>query len=110
MLKIKKQNLALLKEKILFKAEENTLSKNVLYTKFLGSLVKKGNKNAASRTLRNAFLIVSRKTKVPIYRIFSRIFRGLDTYVEVKKVTKRKNTHYIPFPVKKKRNQFLKVK
>lgn len=102
-LKTKKANLIL-------KAKENTLSKNFLYAKFLGSLIKKGNKIAAARTLRDAFLKASVRTKFPIYRIFNRIFKGLDTFVEVKKVTKRKNTHFIPFPVKKKRNEFLKVK
>lgn len=98
------------KEILLLKAQKNTLSKNLLYKKFLGSLIKKGNKIAASRILHDAFLKASKKTKFPIYRIFTRIFKGLDTFVEVKKVTKRKNTHFIPFPVKKKRNQFLKVK
>jgi ribosomal protein S7 len=111
-LKTKKENLRLKAQQnnLLLKAQQNTISKNILYKKFLGSLIKKGNKIAAARILREAFLKASKKTKFPIYRIFNRIFKGLDTFVEVKKVTKRKNTHCIPFPVKKNRNQFLKVK
>ena len=95
---------------LIVKAENSLVSNNFLYKKLLGSLIKKGNKIAAERTLREALLQVSDRTKRPVYSIFNRIFRGLDTYVEVKKVTKRKNTHYIPFPVKNRRNEFLKVK
>lgn len=108
--KLRTKKLSTKKEALILKAKGNTLSKNILYTKFLGSLTKKGNKNAAGRILREAFLKASKRTQFPVYRIFSRIFKGLDTFVEVKKVTKRKNTHFIPFPVKKKRNEFLKVK
>lgn len=108
--RIKIKKLRIKKEDLVLKARQNTKPKNILYKKFLGSLIKKGNKIAASRILHEAFLKASKKTKYPVYRIFTRIFKKLDTYVEVKKVTKRKRTHCIPFPVKKKRNQFLKIK
>lgn len=106
----KLQKIKTKKQTLLLKARLTNKSHSVLYKKFLGSLIKKGNKVAAARILHETFLKVTKKTKFPIYRIFNRIFKGLDTYMEVKKVTKRKNTYFIPFGVKHKRNQFLKVK
>lgn len=105
-----KKTLKMKEKDLILKAKKNTLSKNFLYTKFLGSLIKKGNKSAALRILQDAFLKASVRTSIPAFSIFNFMFRRLNTFVEVKRVKKRKNTHYIPLPIKKNRNQFLKIK
>jgi len=83
--------------------------KNV-YTKFLGSLIKKGNKNAAKRALDSSFIKVSQKHKTPLHRVFSKIFSKLTCRLEMKKVKMRRNTHLVPFPIRTGRQDFLKIK
>ncbi len=84
------------------------------YNKLLGSLIKKGNKVAAKRILTNSFLDISRTKKVPVYKILKRVFSKLENFVEIKKVPwgkkKKKTINLIPFPVKPKRQSFIKVK
>lgn len=83
--------------------------KNV-YTKFLGSLIKKGNKNAAKHILDNSFIKVSQKHKTPLHRVFSKIFSKLTCRLEMKTVRMRRNTHLVPFPIRSGRQDFLKIK
>lgn len=83
--------------------------KNV-YTKFLGSLIKKGNKNAAKHILDSSFINVSQKHKIPLHRVFSKIFSKLTCHLEMKTVRMRRNTHSVPFPTRSGRQDFLKIK
>ncbi len=84
------------------------------YQKFLGSLIKKGNKVAAKRILTESFLDISKKKKIPVYKILNKVFSRLENYVEIKKIPwgkkKKKTVTLIPFPVKPKRQNFIKVK
>lgn len=84
------------------------------YKRLLGSLIKKGNKVAAKRILTNSFLEISKKRKVSAYKILKRAFSRLENFVEIKKVPwgkkKKKRINLIPFPVKPKRQNFIKVK
>jgi ribosomal protein S7 len=81
-----------------------------IYTKFLGSLIKKGNKIAAKRILDTSFIKVSTKHKIPVHLILNKIFSKLDCFLEIKKIRIRKNVHIVPFPLNSKRQNFLKIK
>jgi len=81
-----------------------------IYTKFLGSLIKKGNKVAAKRILDSSFVKVSAKNKIPVYLILNKIFSKLDCFLEIKKIKIRKNLHIVPFPLNSRRQDFLKIK
>lgn len=78
--------------------------------KVLGTLIKKGKKNLAKKTLINSLYIASKLYKISNYKIISKILGRIKCYAEIRKVTKRKNTTLIPFPVKKARQRFLKIK
>jgi ribosomal protein S7 len=56
------------------------------YKKFLGSLIKKGNKVAAKRILTESFLDISKKKKIPAYKILNRVFSRLENFVEIKSI------------------------
>lgn len=84
------------------------------YEKLLGSLVKKGNKVAARRILTNTLITISKKKRVSTFRILSKVFKKLENHIEVKRVTwgkgRKARVNLIPFPLKPKRQKFLKVK
>ena len=90
------------------------LQKKNNYEAFLGSLIKKGNKVAAQRILTTALLTLAKEKKVTPAVIFSQVFKKLESYVEIKKVSwgsgRKKRINLIPFPVNVKRQQFLKIK
>jgi len=86
------------------------LAKKNVYQKFLGSLIKKGNINAAKRHIDSAFINVSEKHKSPLRHVFTKIFSKLTCRLEMKKVKMRRNTHMIPFPIRSSRQDFLKIK
>lgn len=81
-----------------------------LYNIFLGFLTKKGNKTVARKILTETFFIVSNSIKLPLYLIFLKIFKSLNTFIEVKKIKSRKNLHIVPFPISFKRKLYLIVK
>jgi ribosomal protein S7 len=88
-----------------------TLNKNeTFYNKFLGSLIKNGNKSAAKRILDKSLEIVSERTKIDSFMILRKIFPKLHCYLEIKKMKIRKNIHIVPFPLTSKRQNFLKIK
>lgn len=64
----------------------------------------------AKNILSFSFLKVSRKTKISFNRILLNLFLKLNTFVEVKKVKVRKNTFWVPFPIKFKRRVYLMLK
>lgn len=81
-----------------------------LYTKFLGFLIKKGNKVAAKRLLDDAFFIVSKKTKISTQMSLVKVFSTLNSFVEVKKVRVRRRFVLVPFSINLKRRSYLIVK
>lgn len=84
------------------------------YEKFVGSLTKNGNKVAAKRILTTALQTISKKKKIPVYQLLPKVFKRLDNFVEIKKVTwgrgRKVRYNFIPFPLKPKRQKFLKIK
>jgi len=88
-----------------------TLNKNeTFYNKFLGSLIKNGNKSAAKRILDKSLEIVSERTRISPSFVLRKIFPKLHCYLEIKKIKIRKNIHIVPFPLTSKRQNFLKIK
>jgi len=88
-----------------------TLNKNeTFYNKFLGSLIKNGNKSAAKRILDKSLEIVSERSKILPSMVLRKIFPKLHCYLEIKKIKIRKNIHIVPYPLTSKRQNFLKVK
>lgn len=81
-----------------------------LYNKFLGFLVKQGNKIAAKTILEKALFIVSKKLKKSSNVIFLRLFLKLNTYVETKKVKVRNRSYIVPFALSLKRRSYLVIK
>jgi ribosomal protein S7 len=86
-----------------------TLQK-ILYKKFLGSLIKNGNKALALKILEKSLLTVSLKNKVSIDSIFKDVLNKLICIFEIRKIRKRRNMHLVPFPVSPKRREYLKIK
>ncbi len=91
----------------------------MMFNRFLGSLIKQGNKTAAKKILTTSLFDLSRteaalKENVPCYRVLPNIFKKLNNYVEVKKIPwgkkKQKKFNLIPFPLKPKRQVFYKIK
>lgn len=89
----------------------STLNKTTtFYTKFLGSLIKNGNKSAAKKILDSSLRIVSDQTRIRPFFVLRKIFPKLHCYLEIKQIKIRKNTHIVPFPLTSKRQSFLKIK
>jgi len=91
--------------------------KNVtLYKKFLGFLTKKGNKKKASNIIESCFLKVSSKLNYKYKKkncsnfLLISIFKKMNTFIEVRKIRKRKNLNFVPFAIKKNRRFFLTIK
>lgn len=81
-----------------------------IYTKFLGSLIKKGNKIAAKNVLDNSFIQISKTNKYPAHLVLRKVFSKLNCYLEIKKIKIRKKIHFVPFPLTSARQDFLKIK
>lgn len=81
-----------------------------LYDKFLGFLVKKGNKLRAKQILDYVFLEVRKKTDYSRERALVKLFAKLNSFVEVRKVRIRRNFVLVPFPIRLKRRSYLVVK
>lgn len=88
---------------------KNQLNKN-LYNKFLGFLIKKGNKISARSILNTSFLTVSKKTGLPLHILLLKIFLKLNSFVEVKKVRVQRSSHLVPFSIRLKRRSYLIIK
>lgn len=89
---------------------QNTISNKTIYTTLLGSITKKGKKNAAKRIIDKAFLKASKHLKIPLHLVFIQFFLKLTSFIEVRKVLKKKNVHYIPFGTTPTRRVYLGVK
>jgi len=81
-----------------------------LYNKFLGFIIKKGNKIGAKSVLNNAFLAVSKKTGLPLHVILLKLFLKLNSFVEVKRVRVQRSSHLVPFSIRLKRRSYLIIK
>ena len=81
-----------------------------LYNKFLGFLIKKGNKISARSILNTSFLTVSKKTGLPLHILLLKIFLKLNSFVEVKKVRVQRSSHLVPFSIRLKRRSYLIIK
>jgi len=81
-----------------------------LYNKFLGFLIKKGNKIGAMKVLNNAFLKVSKKTGLSLHKILLKLFLKLNSFVEIKKVRIKRSSHFVPFSITLKRRSYLIIK
>jgi ribosomal protein S7 len=81
-----------------------------IYFKFLGSLTKRGNKVKAKRLLDKALIKSSEKNGMPSYLIVHQTFSKLQSFLEIKKIKIRKNVHLVPFPLTRKRQDFLRIK
>jgi ribosomal protein S7 len=81
-----------------------------LYDKFVGFLVKKGNKLKAKKILDYVFLEVYRKTNYSREEALVKLFGKLNSFVEVRKVRIRRKFILVPFPIRLKRRSYLVVK
>jgi ribosomal protein S7 len=81
-----------------------------LYNKFLGFLIKKGNKVSAKILLERALFSVSKKLNKSVNYIFLKLFLRLNTYVESKKVKIRNRSYIVPFSLSLKRRSYLAIK
>lgn len=86
------------------------LKNNNLYYKFLGVLIKKGNKNAAKKILDKTFLKLSLKHNKSFCKLLLQIFIKLNSFVEVKSVRVRRASHLVPFSINLKRRSYLILK
>jgi len=84
--------------------------KETFYNKFLGSLIKNGNKSAAKRILDKSLEIVYQRCGIRSYFVLRKIYPKLHCFLEIKKIKIRKNIHIVPFPLTSKRQSFLKIK
>jgi ribosomal protein S7 len=91
--------------------QKRTVSKDFnLYDKFLGFLIKKGNKNVAKSILEKALIKLSKKLRISKNIIFLRIFFKLNTFVEVRKIKIRNRSYFVPFSLSVKRRAYLVIK
>ena len=81
-----------------------------LYKKFLGFLIKKGNKTGAKYILDKTFLIVSKSIGLPMHVSMLKLFLNLNSFVEVKKVRIGRRSLLVPFSINLKRRSYLIVK
>ena len=81
-----------------------------LYKKFLGFLIKKGNKTVAKNILDKTFFMVSKTTGLSMHVLMLKLFLNLNSFVEVKKVRVGRRSLLVPFSITLKRRSYLIVK
>ena len=81
-----------------------------LYSKFLGFLIKMGNKIGAKKVINDAFLKVSKETGFSMHQLLLKLFLKLNSFVEVKRVRIRRSSHLVPFSITLKRRSYLIIK
>lgn len=81
-----------------------------VYLKFIGSLTRQGKKKCSKKILDTSFQIVSRKLNLSLDLILVKLFLKLQCFLEIKKRKLGKNFHLVPFPIKRRRQNFLKIK
>lgn len=88
------------------------MSKNykTIYKSFLGSLIKKGQKQKTKLILDSSLKETSNLLKAPVDLVLVKLLLNLNCFVESKIINVRKNRYIIPFPLRSKRQNFLKLK
>jgi small subunit ribosomal protein S7 len=81
-----------------------------LYDKFVGFITKNGKKPKAKIIFDSALFNVTQKLKIPLNKLLLQIFLKLNTYIEIKTIRIRKQTHFVPFPTSYKRRIYLVIK
>ena len=81
-----------------------------LYTKFLGFLIKKGNKVKAKKILDLTFFGLSKCTKHSVRYILYKLFLRLTVLVEAKSVRIKRSRYIVPFPINTNRRSYLVIK
>lgn len=104
-----------LNKPLLLKIQNKTLKKNiyfknVIYSKFLGGLIKNGKKSVVKKVLDTALKNVSKQTKKSINLILYEIVYALTTKIEIKRVKIRRGSHLIPFLISRSRQIYLAFK
>ena len=86
------------------------IKKQNLYNNLLGFLIKKGNKIGAKKVIHDAFFKLSKQTGLSNQRLLLKLFKTLNTFVEIKKVRKKRSFHLVPFSITPKRRSYLAIK
>ena len=84
--------------------------KNSLYHKFLGFLIKKGNKIKAKRILDTAFLQLSKRTGHSFSFLLFKLFSKLNIFVESKTIKNKRRSYQVPFSIDLDRRAYLTIK
>jgi len=84
-------------------------SKNSIsfYNKFLGFLIKNGNKTKAKKIVDKSFTLASKNSKKSVIFLLKLVFSRLSVFVESKTIRVRKKAHIVPFPVSLNRRFYL---
>jgi len=80
------------------------------YSKFVGSLTKRGCKKEAKSLLNLSLTVVSEETKLSKGQILLYLFKVLNCKVEVITISLRKRQHLIPFIIGFNRRCYLVIK
>ena len=80
------------------------------YDLILGFFVKKGNKVKAKKILDETFFIIQKETNKPLSILIGSLFYRLFTVVEVRKISTKKRSHFVPFIINPKRRDYLTIK
>lgn len=86
------------------------IKKSDLYIKFLGFLIKRGNKVSAKKLLDKIFTKLSHSFKANKIKLLLIFFLKLNVFCEVKKINLRKRSFIIPFPLYTRRRSYLALK
>lgn len=81
-----------------------------IYKSFLGSLIKRGQKQKTKVILDNSLREASKLLNIPVDLVLVKLMLNLNCFVESKTIKVRKNSYIIPFPLRSKRQNFLKLK
>jgi ribosomal protein S7 len=100
-------------KKILLRTDEEQLDFDS--TKLLGSLIKNGNKNSAWKILSTSITTIANQRNIASRSVLPMAFHTLGrTQIEVRRVVRgvkrKKRILWIPFPIREKRQSFLKIK
>lgn len=90
--------------------KKNHSSELLISEIFLKFFLKKGNYKNAQLNFKTLFESLFQKTSLGQYSILNKIYKILYINFEVRKIKKRRNSHLVPMPVKKKRRYFLIIK
>ena len=108
------QNMVLKKLKKINSKKQFNLSNTILYSKFIGLLNKKGNKKKSKNIIESSFfkvlLKIKHKKKQSLNFLLLLIFKKMNTFIEVRKIRKRKYFNFVPFVIKKNRRIYLTIK